>query len=431
MHYFKNFKGFADARLDLLQPLIVLIGPNGSGKSNVIEGVELLSFVAQGRPLYEVVEAVQGGAGLQIRGGLQGCPMFGTNAFTIGFSTDMWFEGENRRLLYEVSVGGVPESKITSEKLAFHGGPMIFETVEADKRTASGDVVVRYNNFARGGKKPQVPVSAGRSVLSQYIHFVKSHSKIRQCDRLVQSLTGYLRSSFVFNPIPEQMRRYVRLGGGSLLKDGSNLSAVLYQLTRNGPRGDGAPNRLLGWIKQLPEEPYQRLDFVETPTHDVLLGLVDPAGRMVDARLLSDGTLRCLAVLTALETVKEGSRAVIEEFDNGLHPSRVHVLTAALASCCKRRRLNVLVTTHNPATLDALQSEQLDAVVMCVWSKEAQAFDLVRLPDLPRYPELMERGCLGDLVTGRIIEQYLAPGIEEKRRGEALQWLDNLSRKRA
>lgn len=39
MHYFKNFKGFYEANIDLFNPLTVLIGPNGSGKSNLIETV--------------------------------------------------------------------------------------------------------------------------------------------------------------------------------------------------------------------------------------------------------------------------------------------------------------------------------------------------------------------------------------------------------
>ena len=50
MHILKNFKNFADARLDLLSPMTLLIGRNGSGKSNVIEGVELLAQIAHGRP---------------------------------------------------------------------------------------------------------------------------------------------------------------------------------------------------------------------------------------------------------------------------------------------------------------------------------------------------------------------------------------------
>ena len=71
-------------------------------------------------------------------------------------------------------------------------------------------------------------------------------------------------------------------------------------------------------------------------------------GVLIDARLLSDGTLRMLAVVTALETVPARSRIIIEEFDNGLHPSRARLLVQKLDEAGKRRRLNVLVTTRNP-----------------------------------------------------------------------------------
>ncbi|MDY6851135.1 MAG: AAA family ATPase [Thermodesulfobacteriota bacterium] len=181
-------------------------------------------------------------------------------------------------------------------------------------------------------------------------------------------------------------------------------------------------------LKQLPEEPYQGFDFVTTKLDDVIFGLREGTeGQLVDARiLLSDGTLRCLAVLTALETAEEDSRVIIEELDNGLHPSRVKVLTAAIEDCCERRKLNVMVTTHNPATLDALSQDQLKGVVICAWDQPQQAFKLVRLFDLPRHVELLERGSLGDLMTRRVFEQYLAPTFEKDRREEALDWLHSL-----
>ncbi|TGN99723.1 hypothetical protein PN36_34815 [Candidatus Thiomargarita nelsonii] len=109
-------------------------------------------------------------------------------------------------------------------------------------------------------------------------------------------------------------------------------------------------------------------------------------GSSILANLLSDGTLRSLAVLTALETVEPHSLVVIEEFDNGLHPSRIQALIKAIVDCCQRQLINVVVTTHNPATL--------------------------------RYPEL--RGQLGELVTRRVIEQYLVPNFELERQKEAL-----------
>ena len=58
-------------------------------------------------------------------------------------------------------------------------------------------------------------------------------------------------------------------------------------------------------------------------------------GKLIDARLLSDGTLRMLAIVTALETVPKSSRIVIEEFDNGLHPSRAELLVRTLSESGK------------------------------------------------------------------------------------------------
>jgi len=70
--------------------------------------------------------------------------------------------------------------------------------------------------------------------------------------------------------------------------------------------------------------------------------------------------------------------------------------------------------------------EQLDGVVLCAWDSEQQAFKLVKLCDLPRSDELLERGRLGDLITRRVIEQYLKPKFEEIHKNKALEWLQNL-----
>lgn len=83
---------------------------------------------------------------------------------------------------------------------------------------------------------------------------------------------------------------------------------------------------------------------------------------------------------------------------------------------CTRRNLNVLVTTHNPATLDGLTREQWEGVVLCFWDREKKASRLVPLLELPRADVLLERGHLGDLVTRRVLEQHLMPGFEESQK---------------
>ena len=71
-------------------------------------------------------------------------------------------------------------------------------------------------------------------------------------------------------------------------------------------------------------------------------------------------------------------------------------------------------------------SEQLDGVVLCVWDKDKQTSNLIRLSEIPRYDELTERGSLGDLVSQRIIDQYLTPKYEEEHNEKALEWLRSL-----
>lgn len=434
MHHFKDFKGFANAKLDLMRPLTVLIGPNGSGKSNIIEGIELFSFIAQGGLIHEITDVGRSdGKGLEIRGGLESCPSYGKDIFYLGFSAAVSSGNESTTFEYWVGLSTKPYGRIFEEKLHLDDGTLIFETVPGEKSDSSGDINVRYNNFSRGGKKPIIPVAATRSVLSQYAEFVPRPKSAKHEYRyqrymggvsLVEYIQAHLESSFVFDPNPKLMRSYERIGNSKLSRNGANLSAVLYALAAQDPP---TLDQILEWIKQLPEEPYTDIDFVTTKLGDVIFGLIAPQNNWpVDARLLSDGTLRCLAVLVALETAYVGSRVIIEEFDNGLHPSRIRVLTEALNEARKHRCLNVLVTTHNPATLNALDEEQLRGVVLCIWKKEVGAFELVRLSDLRLYPEMLEQGRLGDLVTRRVFEQYLSPDFEQTRKAETLEWLESL-----
>ncbi|MBW1801247.1 MAG: ATP-binding protein [Deltaproteobacteria bacterium] len=427
MHYFNNFKNFQNAGLNLFAPLTILIGPNGSGKTNVIEAVELLSFLVHGRPLYEVHDVGGGAGGLEIRGGLNNCAKYGETAFYFGFKGSIDFEGKKESFHYMISIGvGPPE--IIFESLTLGDRKPIFEAKFERRGISSEDIVVEYNNFAPGGRKPKTAVSANKSVISQYAMFAKKNQKFDACLRVINGIMNYLKASFVFDPAPRLMRRYERIGNNILSRDGANISAVLYSLKKGDESHRQSLKRILRWIKQIPEEPFDDFMFVEVEElGDVIFGLEDSkAGHRVDARMLSDGTLRSLAVLTALETVDRNSRVVIEEFDNGLHPSRVNVLLEAMSKCCERRDLNILVTTHNPATLNALRPDQFDGVVLCAWDANSNGFSLIRLCDLPKYNELFERGRLGDLVTRRVVEQYLDPKFEEKQKEKALEWLQNL-----
>ncbi len=430
MHHFKDFKSFRDAEIDLFRPLTILIGPNGSGKTNALEAIEILSTIASGQPLHEIADLGKRAA-LNVRGGLQACVRYGGETFTLSFRSNTKWQSRKRGIRYSVSVKPRPEPRIFSESLGLTGDDatsaddtMLFETLGIDG-PGSADIHVRYNDFAQGPHKPQVSASATRSVLSQYERFALKNRLLDASLKQISGLRRYLAASFMFDPRPQAMRGYERIGSEVLLRDGSNLSSVLFGLHGNGTAGREILDSLFEYIRCVPEESYSKFEFVETELGDVMLGLREQdSGRLTVARVLSDGTLRALAVLTAVATSPEGSRVVVEEFDNGLHPSRVSALVAAIADMGAKRSVYVVLTTHNPVTLDSLTEDQQQGVVVAFRSLNDGSSQLHRLVNLPRHDELLERGTLGGLVTRRIIDQYVSDDIDQIRAERMRQWVE-------
>ena len=436
MHCLTDFKNFAHAELDLFEPLTVLLGRNGSGKTNLIEGVELLATLTRGVPFNEITDVDRGGT-FEVRGGLRSCIRFGAERLRLRFNDA--FVRINRKIrpvdyFIEIASRGRNDVQLSAERLTI-GDRVLFDAVNSD-----GELMkVRYYNFSRS-RNSKCQVSTSRSVLSRYEEIIRngqaSNPKARASTETIQVVRGYLRSSYIFDPQPKAMREYARVESNpQLLRGGANLSAVLFALSEEY-EGDeeqqAALQRITDIVRQIPEEPFARIGFAETSLGDVMAGfLLDDGketsgGKLIDARLLSDGTLRMLAIVTALETVPESSRIVVEEFDNGLHPSRARLLVQTLSEAASRRKLNVLVTTHNPAFMDALDESQMDSVLICHGHESGGGSQVTKLGDMDIAGTFGLRGGLGDFVTRGALEEHLAPDFAENRARETREWLESL-----
>ena len=226
------------------------------------------------------------------------------------------------------------------------------------------------------------------------------------------------------------MRDYVRTETNpQLFKNGVNLSAVLFALSRGTRDQQAVLHRITEFIRQIPEEPLANIEFVETSLGDVMVGFLrveDTAPKFIDARLLSDGTLRTLAIMTALETVPEGSRIVVEEFDNGVHPSRASLMLRAFEDAANRRALNIVLTTHNPAFMDAIGDEHMNSVLVSHFDESKGGFKVTSLGGLEFSKILSLQGGLGDYVTRGALESHLTSDYEDCRSQELKQWLESL-----
>lgn len=398
------FKSVRDAVLPL-HDLTLLVGRNGSGKSNVLDGLWALAQMASGGPIRDVLDG--GRDGPSIRGGVEGCAPMGEAEFRLGCTVAV--EGADLHLDLTV---GVDPVQITREVLSTTWvtarGRLqrrtLLETDAADPD--SSDIVARWNNRARG-PNPPVSCRASHLLISQVAARVPSSTQAgRDVHRAATAVLDALDDVFVLDPVPHAMRGYVPARDRRLRRHGENLSAVVAHLLHDPETYD----RLLDVVRTMSETDISALGTVASQLDDVMLTHTESVGgrtSVVPARLMSDGTLRVLAILAALFEVPDRAldppdpddRAqttlVIEEIENGLHPSQGAAMIARVREESAHRNVRTLATTHSPILLDALAGTEHDGVVICT-RDDAGWTRLHRLVDLPNYFRVVAGGTLGE-----------------------------------
>lgn len=432
----ENFKSYKKAELKLA-PLTVMVGANASGKSNALEAIRFLSWMAQGQKLSALqFEINQNNAA--IRGQLWNIFYRGKKEFTLGCSMYdkalpyVW----DLKISFDLRQG--KELHIARESMYLDSAEMLYETTRPTEDLAT-DISVAWNNFARGGKKPHVKCSDQLGIFTQMSSEGKINPTYKRSKTLISQRAKYteaLLSRILFlDPSPQSMRGYSFTTDVILQGNGSNISAVLFNLVNqieNKHIGQEGSQKLeiLNFIKSLPEQDISDIGFLEGPRGEVMVTLTETFGsenRRMDAGVLSDGTLRVLAIAAALLSAPEHSIVIIEEIDNGVHPSRAKQLLNQINKIALQRRLRIILSTHNPALMDALPDEVIPDVVFCYRDKVDGSSKLVSLKDVPDYPELISQGSLGDLVTegalSNFVKNYEGP---EAKKAKALKWLESI-----
>lgn len=362
-----HFRSFSDATLTL-RPLTILVGPNGAGKSNLVDALAFLqewfkaggwsSLVGQ-RPA---------------RGRLE---HFDHPAFALHVA---W--GEPAAGSAQIRYSSLDASERV-EQLWSADGQQVFAA--ADR----GDGLIVGTHPAGGTTSyetgPALPTLTD--------------------DPTAEPLIRTMRALRVYALQPALMRGYHPGKADRLASDGHNLSGVLSHLWPS-PENRRA---LLGLIAHLPEQPIDDLDFLYGPRQEVMVQVVETFGhrrRAVDAAMLSDGTLRALGLGAAILSAPPGAQIVIEDLEDGLHPSRLVALVGRLIALLRERRVRLLVSTHSPALLDAVPDDHL-ASVIAVFRSEAGDSRLCPLADLATMPALLARRSLGGLLSSGLLERAL------------------------
>jgi len=312
----------------------------------------------------------------------------------------------------DVEIQTAPSLQISSERLwarrtaGVRKGEALDYLKTEPASAYSADIVARWENSKRG-LNPPVTFRATQLLTSQVPIRVPATSQAgRKVHDAAALVLAAISGIFILDPIPHQMREYVPERDSRLRRNAENLSATLARLLKE----DELRQTLLSMTQSLSEAQVSNLASVTSELGDVMVTIEEQIGgarRPVPARLMSDGTLRFLAIAAAMLDVPEegegpfseaGRVLVVEELENGLHPSQAALLLDRLKSSAKERGVRTVATTHSPAILDALSGSDHSSVVVA--SRDGEGWSRVtRLVDFPDYFEVVGRASLGSTAT--------------------------------
>lgn len=392
----QEFKGFQESSFDV-GPLTLIVGANATGKSNIRDALRVLHGVGLGYSLPEILGGKYGPGGVQLWRGIRGGPPEVAHAGGTSFRLRAWVRSEaGAQYRYEltVSVEDVRSGPRVSCEALWLGSDYLYCSNPDDDPVQQGGEHELWVRQPRGGNyRAHGRVSAFPShtpVLSQMPHRSKELARLRHaCEAVLAVLQGMR----FLDLDPDAMRQPSPPGQPILGDRGENLSSVLLSICADSARKE----QLLSWVRSLTP-----MDAVDFAFHDDLQGrvlayLVEQGGLETSAVSASDGTLRFLALVAALLSPDSGRLYFFEEFDNGIHPTRLHLLLNLVQQACAHESIQVVGTTHNPALLAFLEPEARGHALLTYRSEGASGARIRRILDLPDVERVLASQDLGRL----------------------------------
>ncbi|MCG3190934.1 MAG: hypothetical protein DIJKHBIC_00157 [Thermoanaerobaculia bacterium] len=406
----ERFKNFEDSGLDL-GPLTLLVGTNASGKSNLRDAFRLLHGVSRGYTMAEIIgeKWIEGGV-LQwkgIRGGTREVAYQQAPAFAL----EVTFDGPepSQMLLYriEVAIGpnGTPP-RVARERLLIEGKGFVFDSHPDSNPPPQADplhLAVRLRKKSREGwVGPAVSFINERPVLSQLIEHPEV--KLEKVKEMARHTISALASMRFLDLSPEAMR-LPSLPGQTILGDrGENLSSVLQAICEK-PELEHA---LTEWVRELTPLDATEFEFTPDQTGRVLLTLVEENGQRTSVYSASDGTLRFLAMIAALLGTQPARFYFFEELENGIHPTRLHLLIGLIEQKVATGSIQMVATSHSPQLLGTLsEASRSDAALIYRLPNQACA-RIRRIMGIPEAARVVQTRDLARLHSSGWLEDAVA-----------------------
>ncbi|GAB0114296.1 AAA family ATPase [Acidisoma sp. C75] len=385
-----GFKTFHKFSADL-RPFVAVVGPNAAGKSNLFDALKFLSRLAQ----VDVRTAMQELRGepeelfRQTPSGIQTVMSFAIEVLLPARGVDDFgaaFETPAQRLRYEITIEMREEAhgifvthedcrviRAEDDKMAFptptkisrSGRKTPFLETEKDAQGRARIFTIRQDGVADSGTSKrgnplQLPAAeASRSALSTI-----ATSEFRHLYAFKKLIAG--PQFLEINP-SEARKANDRFEAKRLKSNASNLAASLAEIQRLST----TENRPTGAIADISADLAMLIPQVKSvrvlddpKSREYAFSVEVRDGISFSSRVISDGTIRLLALLTVIDDPNRQGILCFEEPENGVHEGRIPDLINLLREATKAQDedgdyFQVLLNTHSPAVMRALQPEEV------------------------------------------------------------------------
>lgn len=368
----RNFRALQDVEFKELTPLTALLGPNGSGKSTFFDVFAFLSDC--------FTEGLRSAVDKR------------------GRFSDLRSRGQNGSIVFEIAYREAIDPRLIRYHLEIderNGKPIVAAEWMSWKRGSFGKPF-RFLDYREGhgqvitGDVPEPEEQrVERSLASPDVLAVSTLGQLAENPR-VKSLRDFVTGWHLSYLSASDVRVVPEAGPQEhLSRTGHNLSNVIQFLKENHPI---VLERIFEALRRrIPR--LESVDPVPLPSGHLLLNIKDaPFSEGIQARYASDGTLKMLAYLIQLHDPNPPPFLGIEEPENFLHPKLLYELAEECNSAAARAQM--VVTTHSPFFIDALNANQ-------VWALSRDEFGYakaIRVSDMNGINEqVMEGATLGQL----------------------------------
>ena len=382
----RNFESLRKVDLSLGR-MNLFIGANATGKSNVLDAFRLLAGIGHGFTIDEILNgklrSATGEVWERIRGGTEHACFDGSDGtgeiaidvygkWDAGFARN-WPEGWEYRISFSPNDRGrVTDEYIDTKQLRYRHGDLPECFYANPSRSVLGMEKEIWRKKETLDDLPEVDISYW-----------------------LLKLAEVFGSAQRIDLVPKELRAYSQVEWAERMGDhGENFAAVVNLICDEKHTKDA----YLAWLREL--RPTQ-IDDVGTKAGAVRdwMFILEENGRTFPAPVLSEGTLRFAALTAAFFQDNMPGIMMIEEIENGIHPSRIQILLELMRSQAEYRETQVLATTHSATILDWLQEEDYKTTFLCRRDESTGESRICSLADIPHFMDAVRRKPASELFS--------------------------------